>query len=97
MYEITLLNNVPNQYTSFNIGNDGYDIQLRTIKGSLYADLYKNGQALFYGRRCINKMPLLQDQPKGNFYFYDKYGNENPTYDGLNDRFILVYDENFIL
>ena len=96
MYEITL-KQVPNQYVSFNIGNDGYDLQLRTVKGYLYADLYKNGEALFYGRRCCNLMPLIQNQKVGNFYFKDKNGNENPTYDGLNDRFILIYDSNYFL
>lgn len=96
MYEITLLNE-PNQYISFTIETEAYDIQLRTVKGYLYIDFYKNGEALFYGRRCINNMPLIQNQKKGNFYFYDKYGNENPTYDKLNSRYILLYNDNYFL
>ena len=96
MYRINLLQQ-PNQYISFNIGEDGYDLQLRTMKGVLYADLHKNGEALFYGRRCIDRMPLLYNQKLGNFYFYDKYGSDNPTYDKLNDRFILIYNSNYTL
>ena len=96
MYEITLLKQ-PNSYNSFNINTDGYDLRLKTVKNYLYADLYKNGNPLFYGRRCINKMPLIQNQKQGNFYFYDKYGNDNPVYDKLNDRFVLIYDENYLL
>ena len=96
MYQITL-KQVPNQYVSFNIGADGYDIQLRTVKGQLYADLYLNGNPLFYGRRCCNLMPLIQNQKVGNFYFKDLIGNEDPQYEKFNNRFILVYDSNYII
>ena len=37
--------------------------------------------------------------PKGylrlNFYFADKYGNDDPTYTDFNDRFALVYDDQY--
>lgn len=95
-YKINLLN-IANQSASFTIEDKSYDINLRTVKGMLYCDLFLNGEAYFHGRRCINKMPLIYTNQTGNFYFYDKNGNDNPTYDKLNDRFLLIYDDNYIL
>lgn len=96
MYRINL-NNTPNQYASFNIGEDGYDIRLKTVKGMLYADLFLNGEEIVRSRRCINKMPLIYTKRLGNFYFLDTVGNEDPTYDKLNDRFLFIYDETYII
>ena len=42
-------------------------------------------------------MPLIQKQKVGNFYFKDLIGNEDPQYEKFNNRFILVYDSNYMI
>lgn len=96
------LNQVPNLEVSVNLKKadktvSAADIGLRTlVDGSLVMDLHIDGAAEFYGRRCIDRMPmLLNNRLGGNLYFEDKAGTENPDYQKFNDRFVLVYDDEY--
>jgi len=102
----TIINliNEPNTSVSANItdssGNiHSVDVKLRTIQdGSLVCDMRIDDVDIFYGRRCINRMPLLFNNAiEGNFYFYDLYENADPQYTGFNSRWVLVYDTEFSL
>ncbi len=94
----------PNQSLSVNLTDDAgnihiADINLRTMEdGSLIMDLTIDGEVQFYGRRCINCMPLLLKHTiPGNMYFFDKFGLSDPNYTGFNDRYLLVYDTEYNL
>jgi hypothetical protein len=94
----------PNQSLSANLTDDAgnihiADISLRTMEdGSLIMDLTIDDEPQFYGRRCINRMPLILNQViPGNLYFYDLFGNSNPNYNEFNDRYLLVYDTEYRL
>lgn len=94
----------PNQSLSCNLtDNEGNtyiaDINLRTMAdGSLIMDLQIDGEPVFYGRRCINKMPLILNRViPGNMYFYDLYENSDPEYTAFNDRYLLIYDTEYKL
>lgn len=51
---------------------------------------------MFYGKKCITNMPLIYNNALGgNFYWFDKYGNENPNYANFNDRFLLIFDTEY--
>lgn len=96
------LNQMPNLEVSANLKRAdktvaAADICLRTLTdGFLVMDLYIDGTAEFYGRRCIDRMPmLLNNNLGGNLYFEDKAGTENPDYQKFNDRFVLVYDDEY--
>jgi hypothetical protein len=98
------LTQAPNQSVSANISEpDGtthiVDIKLRTMPtGYLIMDMGVDDTPLFYGRRCVNKMPLMLGHTvTGNFYFYDQYGNTDPVYTGLSDRYLLIYDDEYEL
>ena len=98
------LTQAPNQSVSANITEkDGtthiVDIKLRTMPtGYLIIDMGVDDTPVFYGRRCVNKMPLVLGYPMtGNFYFYDQFGNTDPVYTGLNDRYLLIYDDEYEL
>ena len=102
----TIINlvNEPNISVSANITDangdvHSVDINLRTMPDkSLIMDLIIDDVVQFYGRRCVNRMPLMLSQfIGGNFYFYDQYGNSDPEYTGFNDRYVLVYDTEFKL
>lgn len=94
----------PNQSVAANLTTaDGnihtLEISLRTMPaGYLIASLSIDQEPVFFGRRCVNLMPLMLSGPiPGNFYFMDKYGNSDPDYRGLEDRYVLVYDDNYEL
>lgn len=94
----------PIQTVSINLSDDVgntyiADIMLRTMAdGSLIMDLSIDGEVQFYGRRCIDRMPLLLSHViPGNLYFYDKFGNSDPIYSEFNDRYLLVYDTEYNL
>ena len=94
----------PNQSVSANISDANgathiVDINLRTMPdGYMIMDMGIDGALVFYGRRCINKMPLVLGSPiGGNFYFQDQYGNTDPEYNGLASRYLLIYDDEYTL
>lgn len=98
------LNQVPNLSVSANIADASgelhiVDIALRTMSdGSLIMNLEIDGEPAFYGRRCIDRMPLLLNQAiSGNFYFMDQYGTSDPVYTGFGDRYLLIYDTEYSL
>lgn len=94
----------PNQSLSVNLTDDNgnvhiADINLRTMyDGFLIMDLIIDDKPQFYGRRCINRMPLLLNRViQGNLYFYDLFGNSDPVYTEFNDRYVLIYDTEYNL
>lgn len=96
--------NEPNIKVSANIvdnngDNHSVDFTLRTMRdGSLIADMSIDGTPDFYGRRCVDRMPLtLNKSISGNFYFEDQYGNTDPNYKEYNTRYLLIYDTEFKL
>ena len=98
------LTQAPNQSVSANIAEKVgtthiVDIKLRTMPdGYLIIDMGVDDTPVFYGRRCVNKMPLMLGYPMtGNFYFYDQFGNTDPVYTGLGDRYLLIYDDEYEL
>ncbi len=93
------LNQTPNQSFSFDAGNNVIDMHLRTTtEGVLYADVSVDGVPVFFGRTCCHKMPLfLTQRIRGNLYFEDRYGNDDPDYRDFNDRFMLIYDDGYVL
>ena len=98
------LTQAPNQSVSANISDPSgishiVDFKLRTMPdGYLIMDMTIDETPIFYGRRCVNKMPLmLTPALAGNFYFYDQFGNTDPVYTGLTSRYLLIYDDEYEL
>lgn len=91
---------VPNGSGSFDLDGVAFDFTWRTLRdGSLVCDISINGEVVQGGRACVDRSPLLLICPfqsgVGNLYFADKYGNDDPTYTDFNDRFALVYDDQY--
>lgn len=94
------LASVPNGSGSFDIDGVAFDFTWRTLRdGSLVCDISINGEVVQGGRACVDRSPLLLICPfqsgVGNLYFADKYGNDDPTYTDFNDRFALIYDDQY--
>lgn len=102
-YQITLLNE-PNQRIDCNLTDD-YDnmyqleLSLRTLPdGQLLADLSIDSEGQRFGVICHDRMPLIPNNVlNGNIYFEDLYGKDDPVYNEFNDRFVLVYDTEFVI
>lgn len=99
MEQIVLNNTLPNQTISFDVDEKLITLNLRTTEKGLFCDLFIDGKAIFYGKRCVNLMPLLlnNNAMNGNLYFKDLYGNSDPNYEFFNERYILVYDEQYFI
>lgn len=93
----------PNVSVSFDLDGIAFDFKYRTLKnGMMCCDITSNDgtdERVVAGRICVNESPLLLECPwargTGNLYFLDKYGSDNPVYTELNDRFALVYDDEY--
>lgn len=71
-------------------------ITLRQVAEYLFCDLMVEGVQIFSGRRCcvgtdINCYPTPLFS--GRLFFVGTLGNSDPQYEGLNSRWILVYEE----
>lgn len=104
MKTIINLTPTPNQTVSANITDTNGDIHvlelaLRTMPdGILITDIAIDDEWLVYGVRCINNIPLLLGaQNIGNLYFTDQFGDTDPTYAELGDRYQLIYDNEYTL
>ena len=68
-------------------------IQERT--NGLYMDVAQNGSTVRAGILCQDRTWLVRSAYlglPGDFAFMDTQGTSDPTYDGLNSRYILIYE-----
>lgn len=80
------LKKAPNQTLSVTIENNVYDLELNMRLDELYLSVIKNNQPLVYNRVCQDLNPI-----RGGFYFNDVEGVSDPKWDGLGDRFKLIW------
>ena len=60
----------------------------------LYMDVWLNDTQIVAGAICQNLNPVVHADYLGlggDFVFVDTQGSDDPTYDGLGDRFILTF------
>ena len=87
---------LPNQ--KFNIDLDGQLCEFRFITRGvyMYMDLTVDGNNLINGQICLNNTDLIQYKHlkfKGRLYFTDTQGNLDPLYYGLNERWLLIFED----
>jgi hypothetical protein len=83
------LDTYPNQTVSCMINNKRWNISLFTRLGQLYASVENSKDGVIvHNRVCLNKTPITK-----NLVFIDTNGDADPTYTGLNGRFLLVYSD----
>ena len=84
-YQIPL-QQIPNQELSVDLADgNSYDIELRTLLGNLYLSVKLGGKYIYQNWICQNNNPI------GRFVFTDLDGSSDPTYDALNDRYVLCF------
>ena len=85
MYQIPL-QSIPNQSLSVSIDDINWFITLSTRKDNLYISLQRNSVDVLLNRICRDSTPVGY-----GFVFVDQQGASDPTYDGLNERYALIY------
>lgn len=87
----------PNQTLAAVLGGQACQIALRQNGDNMYFDLTVDGVAIVSTRIVRNKQLLLLDAKYygfvGDFIFNDTQGDTQPTYTGLNSRYLLYYVE----
>lgn len=70
-------------------------VELETVIQIIYFDLTVNGVDITSTQNCVNLARLLLNRQYlgvvGDFVFIDTQGNEDPQWEGLGTRWVLVY------
>lgn len=88
------LNAVAAQTLKINLAGNTVQITLRQFASGLYADFSLNGVAVICGLICQDRTWLIRYAYfgfPGDFIFVDTLGQSDPSYDGLNSRYLLIY------
>ncbi len=93
-YEIIPLRAIPWQSFSVVLNGQNCVLSLRQMGERLYADLTCNDVEIFAGRLCtlgtkLNCYPTTNFQ--GSLFFFDNFGKQDPQYEGLGDRWTLIF------
>ena len=94
IYTVTL-DKIPNQAIKIELDGKDCNLTFVTRGDKLYLDTFSvNGVNIINGIVCLNGNNLLSlSKFKGKLYFNDMQGNENPNFSGLNDRWLLFYED----
>lgn len=85
----------PSQFISVDIDGANYGIKTRQLAGRQYISISKNSETLCSNVMLSDRRWVIYAKYKeigGDFMPIDTQGNDNPTYDGWNDRYVLVFD-----
>lgn len=90
------LDPLPNQVFSVEIDGKTVEFEFITRGAYLYMNLKVEEKQVLAGIICHNKSNLnLYDTTglSGRIYFKDTQGELDPVYYGLNDRWLLIYED----
>lgn len=96
MQYIIPLEAIPNQSFSIEIEEKTCDFEFITRGAYIYMNLKIDNEDVLNGVICYSGTNLnLYDTTglKGKIYFKDTQGNLDPVYYGLNDRWLLIYED----
>lgn len=95
LYRIPL-EKLPSQTFGVMLGEQECRVTLETRGDQLYFSLDLNSKNIYAGVICrdrVNLTPYIYRGFSGMIYFADTQGQDDPTYNGLDDRFLLIYDD----
>ena len=85
---------VPSQVLAVQLGNQSCRIGVFQKSTGLFLNLAVNGRAIASGALCRDRVWLIRDAYlgfTGDLCFADTRGRDDPVYDGLADRFQLLW------
>lgn len=91
---------VANQTLAVQLGTQSCRINVRQRRTGLFVDLYAlaspTDRAICLGVKAYDRNYLVRDAYlnfTGDLFFADTQGTQDPSYDGLADRYALVWDD----
>lgn len=90
------LSPIPNQTFNIILNEQRCEFTFITRGVDMYMNLTVNEENLINGQICLNNVDLIQYKHlnfKGKLYFVDTQGNLDPLYYGLNDRWLLIFED----
>lgn len=88
MTQIIPLASIPNQRLSFRIDETNYDAEVSLRRGGLYLSVWRDGTNLMNNRVMRSYAPMVD-----GFIMVDTEGVQDPTYEQLGTRFLLMKDD----
>jgi hypothetical protein len=85
---------VPYQTLQITLVGQNCQLSLYVTAHGVYFDLIVNGVPVSVANLCRNIVllnPIAYSGFIGNFFFIDTQGNEDPLWEGLGTRFMLIY------
>lgn len=85
---------VPAQTVSVTLGSQPCAITIYQKSTGLFLDLAVNDAPIVTGVLCHNLVKIVRDAYlgfTGDLAFLDTQGTDDPTYDGLGGRYLLLY------
>lgn len=90
--------NIPSQELGVVLNEQNCIIDLYTRGGYLYCDIEADDVTIITGAICLNNQNIIPYGYRGfngNLRFVDLDGETDPVYTGFNDRYMLVYSDEF--
>lgn len=84
----------PSQTLDIILAEQNVTIVLQARLGKLFADVALDNVAAVRGRLCHDRTQILNESYrgfKGEIFFLDKNGTEDPNWREINSRFVLLY------
>lgn len=94
MFQKIPLTTSPSQTLDTILSGQFVSIFLQSRDGNLYIDVYLNNQPVVLGRACQNQNMIINEAYrgfKGELFFIDTVGSNDPSFSELNSRFQLIY------
>lgn len=85
---------VPSQSTKIVLGGQNCQILVYQKPQGVFMDINADGVDISVGTIARDAVPLISREYagfSGNLLFIDSQGSADPSYEGLGDRFALVY------
>ena len=96
-YYVVPLLKKPNQSLTTTLGGQNVEITLNTrLNNELYISIKADGEDIVTNRICRNKVKIVNERYKpidGDLAFYDRSGNDDPNWEELGDRFMLIWSD----
>lgn len=88
------LDAIPAQQFQIVLGGQNCQLFVYQKDESVYLDLYVDDNLIFSGMLALDRVGIKPTEAlnfKGQLWFEDKNGTENPQYTGFGDRWVLYY------
>lgn len=86
----------PSQTLNVQLGDQPCRINVRQRRTGLFVDLFVQDRPVFAGVKALDRNKLVRDDYldfTGDLYFVDTQGANDPSYDGLASRYLLLWDD----